>query len=26
MKIVVVNSPKFLAPILRMIFRIGREN
>ncbi|MBQ2898873.1 MAG: stage V sporulation protein SpoVM [Oscillospiraceae bacterium] len=26
MKIVVVNSPKFLAPFLRMIFRIGRED
>ncbi|MBR2639174.1 MAG: stage V sporulation protein SpoVM [Oscillospiraceae bacterium] len=26
MKIVVMNSPKFLAPFLRMIFKIGREN
>ena len=24
MKIVVMNSPKFLAPFLRMIFKIGR--
>ncbi|MBQ7124147.1 MAG: stage V sporulation protein SpoVM [Oscillospiraceae bacterium] len=26
MKIVVMNSPKFLAPFLRMIFKRGREN
>ncbi|MBR2042553.1 MAG: stage V sporulation protein SpoVM [Oscillospiraceae bacterium] len=24
MKIVVMNSPKFLSPLLRMIFKIGR--
>ncbi|MBQ3531692.1 MAG: stage V sporulation protein SpoVM [Oscillospiraceae bacterium] len=26
MKIVVMNSPKFLAPFLRMIFKIGRSD
>ncbi|MBE6900486.1 MAG: stage V sporulation protein SpoVM [Ruminococcaceae bacterium] len=26
MKIVVMNSPKFLAPFLRMIFKIGRND
>lgn len=26
MKIVVMNSPKILAPLLRMIFKIGRND